>query len=873
MKKNSGILTFFLSIFIFGFLIFKPALSQDASLLPNAIQQFFDSNGNPLSSGKIYFYEVGTDTFKDVYNSSDANTPYTNPITLNAGGKPPGSKGIYGIGLYRQLVKDKNGNTIWDAVTAPGGGGGGTPTNVGDGNLVGTVLPWSGLTAPNQYVFTYGQELIRTSYPEFYSAITLQTNVICTSSSNTLTGIADTTQIPVGAPVELALCVPPGSTVISKTSGTVTLNNPANVSLNATARFFPYGNGNGSTTFNVPDLRDMTLVGRPNMGGTDRGLITSQYFGVNPAGLGATGGSQNHIQTISEMAMHTHDNILTDPGHTHGVPGYSDETSNAFIAAGGVSQVVLAQTMSAATGISLHNVSAGESNPFTIIQPSMTFNYIIKVTPDTSTSIATGVYSIGGMSGVISCGTGILCTGNIISFNGNVLTNGSVGSLQYRNADGSFGGSPNAIFISPNNLTLGSVGTSFLFDIIGSTSGRLRQTVPAIAGTTNIVWGKASGTPAVTSSSPLVLNTTTGNLTCPTCATTSGGGSLTASAPIVISGNNISVTGSALTKTDDTNVTLSLGGSPTSALLAPTSLTLGWTGQLAASRGGFGTDVSAKSGVPLFSTGVPTFTGTSGTGNFARVVGPSISSLTVTTSFTATNLITNSALSQVGAATIKGNPTASTANAQDFTFNSLTQTVSPGSLDWIPIFDNSTGTIKKINAGSIASSSVAGVSNLNGLTGPLTLSPGAGIAPLGIGSSTITISNDVASFSNFYAGTQYKMLDADNVFTPEVPITYAATTLITGNTFVNASITLTGNITTLNCSNFKQGQAGTISFIQDSFGSRTVAFNNGTCSNIFKFAGATYPTLTTSASALDILSYSCRSSSYCAASLSKGYNP
>lgn len=42
-----------------------------------------------------------------------------------------------------------------------------------------------------------------------------------------------------------------------------------------------------------------------------------------------------------------------------------------------------------------------------------------------------------------------------------------------------------------------------------------------------------------------------------------------------------------------------------------------------AAQGGFGIDVSASSGVPLFSAGVPTFTSTSGTGNFARVNTPS----------------------------------------------------------------------------------------------------------------------------------------------------------------------------------------------------------------------------------------------------------
>jgi hypothetical protein len=50
----------------------------------------------------------------------------------------------------------------------------------------------------------------------------------------------------------------------------------------------------------------------------------------------------------------------------------------------------------------------------------------------------------------------------------------------------------------------------------------------------------------------------------------------------------IGIAGSALTKTDDTNVTLTLGGTPASALLAAVSLTLGWTGELAVSRGGTG---------------------------------------------------------------------------------------------------------------------------------------------------------------------------------------------------------------------------------------------------------------------------------------------
>lgn len=81
---------------------------------------------------------------------------------------------------------------------------------------------------------------------------------------------------------------------------------------------------------------------------------------------------------------------------------------------------------------------------------------------------------------------------------------------------------------------------------------------------------------------------------------------------------------SALTRVSDTNVVLTLGGTPATSLLQATSITVSWSGTLAATRGGFGADVSASSGVPLFAAGVPTFTGTTGTGNFVRATTPTL---------------------------------------------------------------------------------------------------------------------------------------------------------------------------------------------------------------------------------------------------------
>ena len=70
------------------------------------------------------------------------------------------------------------------------------------------------------------------------------------------------------------------------------------------------------------------------------------------------------------------------------------------------------------------------------------------------------------------------------------------------------------------------------------------------------------------------------------------------------------IAGSELTKTDDTNVTLSLSGTPASALLQPVSITLGWTGQLAVGRGGTG--ASTLTGV-LIGNGTSAVTAVTGT--------------------------------------------------------------------------------------------------------------------------------------------------------------------------------------------------------------------------------------------------------------------
>lgn len=75
-----------------------------------------------------------------------------------------------------------------------------------------------------------------------------------------------------------------------------------------------WGTGDGSTTFNVPDLRGRLLAGADNMGGSAAGNLTGYV-------VGTTGGNQAVTLTTAQIPAHNH----TDSGHVHTIsdPGHS----------------------------------------------------------------------------------------------------------------------------------------------------------------------------------------------------------------------------------------------------------------------------------------------------------------------------------------------------------------------------------------------------------------------------------------------------------------------------------------------------------------------------------------------------------------------
>jgi len=62
-----------------------------------------------------------------------------------------------------------------------------------------------------------------------------------------------------------------------------------------------YGNGDGSTTFNLPDKRGRISVALDTMGGVAAGRITSAVGGIDGTTIGATGGGQTYTMLRSDL--------------------------------------------------------------------------------------------------------------------------------------------------------------------------------------------------------------------------------------------------------------------------------------------------------------------------------------------------------------------------------------------------------------------------------------------------------------------------------------------------------------------------------------------------------------------------------------------
>ena len=123
-----------------------------------------------------------------------------------------------------------------------------------------------------------------------------------------------------------------------------------------------YGTGDGSTTFNLPDLRGRVAAGKDDMGGSAASRLTSTTITSGATTLGNNGGAQTHTLTASQMPSHTH---TTESAY--GGAANASRLNNAASGGSGTSSFSYFNTSSAGSDTAHNNV-----------QPTIILNYIIK---------------------------------------------------------------------------------------------------------------------------------------------------------------------------------------------------------------------------------------------------------------------------------------------------------------------------------------------------------------------------------------------------------------------------------------------------------------------------------------------------------------
>lgn len=116
-----------------------------------------------------------------------------------------------------------------------------------------------------------------------------------------------------------------------------------------------FGTGDGSTTFNIPDIRGRVTAGQDDMGGSSANRLTGLSGGVDGDVLGAAGGLETHSLTDLQNGPHTHTGGVSTPTSHRGTATSS-----------------FSLTQAVSTG------SSGSGDPHNNVQPTIIMNKIIK---------------------------------------------------------------------------------------------------------------------------------------------------------------------------------------------------------------------------------------------------------------------------------------------------------------------------------------------------------------------------------------------------------------------------------------------------------------------------------------------------------------
>lgn len=132
-----------------------------------------------------------------------------------------------------------------------------------------------------------------------------------------------------------------------------------------------FGVGDGSTTFNIPDIRGRVIAGQDDMGGTSANRLTGLAGGIDGDVFGGTGGGEGHILSVAQMPVHSH-------GGVTGTTNMAIRNDGATTLSGVFDMVRSDQGNDSPEGHNHSISSEGSGTTHNNVQPTIILNYIIK---------------------------------------------------------------------------------------------------------------------------------------------------------------------------------------------------------------------------------------------------------------------------------------------------------------------------------------------------------------------------------------------------------------------------------------------------------------------------------------------------------------
>jgi microcystin-dependent protein len=230
----------------------------------------------------------------------------------------------------------------------------------------GKVVEFAGFTAPTGWLLCNGGAYSRNLYSGLWDAITYQFTGSISAGTLGRIDTTDTFNAKMGMVVD-GPGIPAGTTITGVIDGSyVTLSANASAATTGPFRLAPWGNGDGSTTFNVPDRRGMVGVGVDGSSEWEH--------------LGAEYGEKTHLLTAAESGLRDHGHTASTSVTNAGTGGQAVVGSSSRRFTNGTGDYGPNGSVFGANASTTVNSSGAANAQYAHnnIQPSVAMNYIIK---------------------------------------------------------------------------------------------------------------------------------------------------------------------------------------------------------------------------------------------------------------------------------------------------------------------------------------------------------------------------------------------------------------------------------------------------------------------------------------------------------------